>query len=650
MATSTSTLAASAGYRPDIDGLRAIAVLVVVLFHFEVDAFAGGFVGVDVFFVISGFLITRLIRHDVDAGRFSFGVFYIRRVRRLFPALFVTIVATFIAASVLFTPLHLERLGGSALHALLSVSNFYFWTESGYFDAASTLKPLLHFWSLSVEEQFYLVWPALLVALLTRTRSRVALGVFIVAAGLASLLLSIRWTEADAATAFYLAPARIVEFAIGAILVWCVDFKPKANIWLEILLATGLALVLYSVFTFDETTKFPSWSVLVPCVGTGLAIYAGEARYLGGMLGSRVPVFIGLISYSLYLCHWPIFVFYRYTHPNLEIETVHVVALVVVSSAVAIGMRHFVETPFRFSSSQLAVAGVSPRFGLTCALLSLVMTFPAAHSWANRGWVWRYSSESQNLAQLFDLDLRRTESIRFQQEHVLSAGFTSARERVLVVGDSHARDVSNGLAQVLPKDRFEVRAERLDDRCYAFIPVDGSHRIGNPKDITADCRKSLDQYVGSIKVRLADIILVSANFNEESASLLTRLLHLTRNIAQNKQVRIVVLDRAVMFTAFHPIAIRMLSDGMSVEQVNRASFKYTKHPIYGKVFDVLKLQADSFEGVSVISKRLLVCEGGRCDFFLEDGTLAIWDSTHWTVSGAREFMARLVEREPEVFE
>ena len=201
MATSTSTLAASAGYRPDIDGLRAIAVLVVVLFHFEVDAFAGGFVGVDVFFVISGFLITRLIRHDVDAGRFSFGVFYIRRVRRLFPALFVTIVVTFIAASVLFTPLHLERLGGSALHALLSVSNFYFWTESGYFDATSTVKPLLHFWSLSVEEQFYLVWPALLVALLTRTRSRVALVVFIVAAGLASLLLSIRWTEADAATA-----------------------------------------------------------------------------------------------------------------------------------------------------------------------------------------------------------------------------------------------------------------------------------------------------------------------------------------------------------------------------------------------------------------------------------------------------------------
>ena len=177
----------AADYRRDIDGLRAIAVLSVFFYHLGVSPFSGGFVGVDIFFVISGFLITRLIVDQKTSGKFTFAEFYIRRVRRLFPALAFTIAATLAAGVYFFSTVDLARIGSSAIAAILSLSNIYFWQQAGYFDAASIVKPLLHTWSLSVEEQFYLVWPAMLVILLGRFSRRVTL-VAIVLIGLASLL------------------------------------------------------------------------------------------------------------------------------------------------------------------------------------------------------------------------------------------------------------------------------------------------------------------------------------------------------------------------------------------------------------------------------------------------------------------------------
>src|SRR5688572_16591631 len=205
-------------YRRDIDGLRAIAVMSVVLYHYAPGTFPGGFVGVDVFFVISGFLITRLIHDAVIANNFSFADFYLRRVRRLFPALLFTLLASTLAAILFLSPNHLTQYGGSLVSAIFSVSNFYFWRQSGYFDAAADTKPLLHTWSLSVEEQFYLVWPAVLVLLLTKT-PRLPLLVVVGALGIASVYLAERWLETDPSAAFFLAPARVIELASGAALV-----------------------------------------------------------------------------------------------------------------------------------------------------------------------------------------------------------------------------------------------------------------------------------------------------------------------------------------------------------------------------------------------------------------------------------------------
>ena len=279
-------------------------MLSVLLFHLDVALFSGGFVGVDAFFVISGFLITRLIRDDVAAGKFSFTRFYVRRARRIFPALFLTLAATFVAGYLLFSSQHLMRLGGALVSAVFSVSNFYFWGEAGYFDTAAHLKPLLHTWSLGIEEQFYLLWPAILVFTLLRAPRWAPVALLFVGGAL-SLFLSeffVRWPS----IAFYLLPFRAFEFALGAVLVWLNPHRMKSAIWGELWVAAGLGMLGYSIVSFSGETPFPGLNALIPCVGTALIIYGGESRFLSRLLSNPIAVGIGLISYSLYLVHWPV--------------------------------------------------------------------------------------------------------------------------------------------------------------------------------------------------------------------------------------------------------------------------------------------------------------------------------------------------------
>jgi peptidoglycan/LPS O-acetylase OafA/YrhL len=295
-------------YRPEIDGLRAVAVISVLLYHVGVLQFSGGYVGVDVFFVISGFLITRIIFEEASrTGTFSFSNFYLRRLRRLFPALLTTVAISFLFGYWLLSPLNFREFGGSAITALTSVSNFFFWAHSGYFDTAAISKPLLHTWSLSVEEQFYLVWPAFIATL---TLKKWPVPVVLLAAGAASLLFNIPFSSGDTSTIFYLTPFRVFEFVIGAILIWLPQIsRYRIN---QALTLGGLLLIAFSVLTYTQKTIFPSFHALPPCIGAACVIYAGNNPIAKLLLGNRLSVFIGKISYSLYLVHWPLIVFYRY--------------------------------------------------------------------------------------------------------------------------------------------------------------------------------------------------------------------------------------------------------------------------------------------------------------------------------------------------
>ncbi len=346
-------MAQKATYQRHIDGLRALAVLAVVFYHFGQPAFGGGYVGVDVFFVISGYLISGLIVAEItETGGFDFGRFYSRRVRRLFPAMLVTLACSLLCALILFSPAQIQRFGNSLAATALSVSNIYFWSEAGYFNVSSGLKPLLHTWSLAVEEQFYLLWPAL-IWFLSLGRSRRASVCVLVLIGAGSLALNLAWIRGEfdeeaASTIFYLTPFRIYEFAIGALGIYLVPLL-RHRPWLhEAGMAAGLALIAWAIFNFSDTTVFPGTAALIPCAGALLVIVSGNSRIFGWLLTNRVAVSCGLISYSIYLVHWPLLVFYKY-HLFREPEQAEYTMLFLATLLLSYLMYRFVETRFRRS-------------------------------------------------------------------------------------------------------------------------------------------------------------------------------------------------------------------------------------------------------------------------------------------------------------
>ncbi|HWB53098.1 MAG TPA: acyltransferase, partial [Tepidisphaeraceae bacterium] len=347
--------AAAGRYRPDIDGLRAIAVIAVVFYHFRVPPFSGGFVGVDVFFVISGFLISRLIWSEMGAGHFSFVDFYERRVRRILPALFAMLAVVTIASIFLLFPHMLVNYAMSLMATAGFVSNFHFFGATGYWAPAAAEEPLLHTWSLAVEEQFYLVFPLLLI--LFSGKSRTTLLVSILAGWLVSFAVSVISVHHAPISAFYLLPSRFWELLTGGFLAVS-DLRPPANTFSRNLVALlGLALIALGVFGLSANSTFPGVNALPPCVGTALLICANTgsrpAPWINAALATRAPVAVGLISYSLYLWHWPIFVLATSVLPH-GLDTQQTAIAIVASFILAALSWRFVEQPFRGHSSRVA--------------------------------------------------------------------------------------------------------------------------------------------------------------------------------------------------------------------------------------------------------------------------------------------------------
>jgi peptidoglycan/LPS O-acetylase OafA/YrhL len=333
-------------YRPDIDGLRALAVLPVVLYHFQIWPFTGGFIGVDIFFVISGYLITSLIHGEMEQGSFTIVHFYERRIRRIFPALFAVIAVSCVAAAILLFPIDLIRFGHSVEATVVFGSNFLFRNSAGYFDAVADRKPLLHTWSLAVEEQFYVLFPAILL-FLRRAGQRAQFWV-IVAILAASLALAVHQVKIAPETAFYLLPDRAWELMLGAVLA-IGEFPLPSQRWLrEILTLIGVVLIAFAVFTYNTETPFPGLTAIPPCLGAALLIYAGSGgtSVIGATLSSSPLVGVGLISYSFYLWHWPLRVFGQYAVFR-ELLLWEKAALIAISAFLAYLSWRFVERPFR---------------------------------------------------------------------------------------------------------------------------------------------------------------------------------------------------------------------------------------------------------------------------------------------------------------
>ncbi|MCD7108017.1 acyltransferase [Rhizobium sp. DKSPLA3] len=335
-------------YRPDLDGLRALAILPVLFFHADVSVFRGGFVGVDVFFVLSGYFMARIILSDLVAGTFSFPAFYIRRIRRILPALFTMMAVTSVVAWFRLMPEEFRYFGDSVRAAALFTANILFRQESGYFDISAEMKPLLHTWSLSMEEQFYILFPISLFLAFTFARRFILhiTGGLIVVSFVACL-----WaTGHSPEKAFFLLHFRVWELLIGAL----VAFAPRPNYraGMSATLGTvGLAAILAAIFLYSDSTPFPGPFAAVPVLGAALVIHAGsQSRFPARLLTNGLSVFIGRISYSLYLWHWPVIVFYRYEtgHGLTLADTLIVIAL---SFVCAILSWRVIEQPARYAAA-----------------------------------------------------------------------------------------------------------------------------------------------------------------------------------------------------------------------------------------------------------------------------------------------------------
>ncbi len=419
-------------YRPDIQGLRGVSVLAVLIFHLAVGL-PGGFVGVDVFFVISGFLMTGLIAEEfIGAGTFSFAAFYSRRIRRIFPALLVMILVTTGLGYFLLFPGDYKEFAQSGLYAALSLGNVFFYLSTGYFDIPAESKGLLHTWSLGVEEQFYLIWPPVMIALLWLAKHRrVSAAWWLLGIVAAGFLVSVYGVLTNPKAAFYLLPARLWELAAGGFLV----LAPRlSRPWLnETLPAAGLGLILWSVLFLSPEQLFPGWNALPAVVGAALLINPASASSFAARLLSFQPLqFVGRISYSLYLWHWPFIVFWRQYRSGAALTLTDAAIVAAASGLVAFASWRWVEQPFR---KPFPVKATLP-LGLGSAAAVAVVAFVVVEQ---NGFPARVAPRMEALSSLETMwDWNCPQRGPFDIDCAVGADWRTAAGRGVVWGDSHA--------------------------------------------------------------------------------------------------------------------------------------------------------------------------------------------------------------------
>lgn len=479
-------------YRREIDGLRAIAVLPVILFHAGFEAFSGGFVGVDVFFVISGYLITTIIIGEQQAGTFTLRGFYERRARRILPPLITVMLVCVPFAWLWLPPEDLRHFSESMVAVSVFLSNFFFWNDISYFSAAAELKPLLHTWSLAVEEQYYLIAPLLILLVWPLGFRRLTLTFALIA--VVSFLAAEWWILADPAGAFFLLPARAWELMAGALVamyLWRRNAPGENRPWVQGALAlAGLILIGAGVFLLDESTPFPGRYALLPVVGTALIILFASGRDpVGRLLGTRALVGVGLISYSAYLWHQPLFALNRMRTVE-AMDPLSAWILIGFTFLLAFLSLRFVEKPFRdrsrFNRRQIARYSVGATFA--CMVVGGVAIeldgVPQRLSETNSR-LYKVSEERNptgGTCSSFDLD----DGIP-AEECVPEGNFDT---RLLIIGDSHTNAIAHGFMAMQQKS--DIGVTQLSRSACMSVP--GVSRSGEMDDC-ARHSKMVHEYI-----------------------------------------------------------------------------------------------------------------------------------------------------------
>jgi peptidoglycan/LPS O-acetylase OafA/YrhL len=626
-------------YREDIDWLRAIAVLAVVAFHFEAPAVYGGFVGVDIFFVISGFLITGIIQSEVKADNFSFARFYERRVRRLLPALYAMVVLTAVPAFHYLLTSERAEFFRSVAAVVTFTSNFFFWFQTGYFDHAAVEKPLLHTWSLAVEEQFYLALPLLLFVLLRVARgSRVALPAALGALTLASFALCVWLMRSDrSAQAFFMSPPRAWEFLVGSIV--ALEGFPVLRHALARQIARGIALVMLAIpiFSLRQGPGFPGINALLPCLGATLFIWSGigvPSQIRGRFSPFHIAKFFGQISYSLYLWHWPLFTFARFSKSSLVLATGDKIALFALTVAISYVSWRFVEQPFR----ERTLAPTRPAAFRLAGMSSVVLLAASAIGYA----LSQAPSDTDRAAAALDA----YNSYDYQPLYRFGTCFSPADGRfgeacldvvpgktnVLLWGDSLAAHYFFGLSKNTDPKEINI----LQATQPACMPTLNAAAQG-----TAYCRDFAALMQAFFRDHEPELVMLSADWLEYSRPprFDGMIADLRNTVSQLNAsgIRVVLVGPAVQFRSRLPsMLIRAHLRG-----VDASADDLVLPDVFAldRMMQAALPAADRFAYVSVLDA---VCPARQCPLTVAGGVPLSWDHAHLTAEGSAYVMEKLV--------
>ena len=644
-------------YRPEIDGLRTIAVGSVILYHAGLAGFAGGFSGVDVFFVISGYLITTIIVGELDEGRFSILKFYERRARRILPALFFVLSVTALAAWYVLLPSDFEDFARAVLSTTLFYSNILFWMQSGYFEAASELNPLVHTWSLAVEEQYYIFFP-LIAILVWRWRRRyfphVLLALLVLSFLLCILAPMVYPHPKVQSAAFFMLPTRAWELLIGAGAALAFRYRrPRLEavpmVAAQALSLLGLALILGTIAWLPAEGYPNGWGFL-PTGGTALIIlFARPGTWVNRLLSLKLLVGIGLISYSLYLWHQPVFALYRYAHVD-HLSWIEICALIAVSVALAWVSWAWVERPFRHRN--VVANPLLWSFSGAGAVVMLVIggTILAGQGFPNRGWIGNYTYASYTP----DNRALRVDSWQPLEERAGYAGYRSAPERgnqaawfdpedprvpLLLVGNSHSKDVYNALAaSETARARFQLA------RFGAEI---------------VDLGRDPEPLLSAPAFRRAEVVMIVARYGTEDLPALAPLVD--RLETAGKQVVLVRNIFEFDIFGYYTLADRIIMQGLEAVEtpedmaalrarVNQAY--YEEYATRGRRLqpaladDEIDRLAATYPDLIVLDRMDYICDrdAERCLAAGPELEKTFYDYGHNTLQGARLFGTEIDRR------
>ncbi len=608
-ALESTRIAHTASYRPEIDGLRAVAVLGVLFYHIGIGPFVGGYVGVDIFFVISGYLISGILFAEYDrTGTIGIGDFYFRRLKRITPALIATLAITTFFAAWLYSPALLRAYGHSMWQAALSVSNIGFYQTSGYFDTEAHVKPLLHTWSLSVEEQFYLIWPLVIVGLARLGTWRwVAIGIIAVT----SLVAAEVQLATDQDAVFYLMPFRIFEFAIGALLYALPKQARSPHEWRsEVVAFVSLVVLIACMMTYTEKTPFPGFSAVLPCLATALFIWTTETRVARILLSNPLMVWIGRVSYALYLVHWPLLVLYerivRIKYFRFEALTAwDKFALCMGSLGAAVLLHILVEAPFRAPSSSRRRFVLGVCSGLAgCVVVGMVLV--STNGWVQRSWIdgAQFSAASYQNWLLKRQQLLHTSCGVSPTQTCAPQG--GEFPHGLVLGNSHVVDGLNILRTVYPT------------HALSFIDMNGCADLHSETKNSARCKDPTNLRLSADYLRSFDYVVISIRTTDARTPTTVALIDHMHAVGVRN---VIILGNYLSTEIDFDDALQMYGRDTTT------LVRFTQYPKQAE--RQLSIAAER-SGYLFVDKFALLCDSGVCPLMTPAGVPFTYDKHHLT--------------------